>query len=236
MLVYKLTDENDQSYGGTQWGENVTHEAIGSGMEFCSGDLIHVYSHPLLAVLLNVIHANFRTPHLWKAEAEVVASDYGVKLGVKQCTTLMRITPPEVTLEQRLIFGIICALEVSEDVVWQRWAKGWLDGTDRTLQAALAAREATSAEEAWAANWAVGLTRAAEDKAARAAEARAAEDKATWEAAWEAEAAMAEREVERTAAWAAVWAAEAATSKRGNPLDLIALAKKACGKDKSDAT
>ena len=182
MKCYKLTDANGCSYGGTQWGEGVTHTATSQGMEFCTPDLIHLYSHPLLAVLLNRIHANYEKPLLWEAKAEIVASDYGLKLGAKSVTTIRTIPLPQVTLEQRVTFGILAALEVYSAPAWTKWAQGWLDSSDRSRPTA---------------GLAMCVVRAEAEAAAEAA---------------------------ASAAKAAAWA-----GKAQKPLDLVALAKTACG-------
>ena len=67
LTLYKLTNENGQTYNKTQWGEGVVHTADGTG-NLCSKRWIHAYADPLLAVLLNPIHANFHNPQLWEAE------------------------------------------------------------------------------------------------------------------------------------------------------------------------
>jgi len=139
MRVYKLTDENDRTHGDTQWGENVTHEAPGTG-DLCSSGWIHCYTDPLLAVLLNQIHRNFQNPNLWEAEADgATKEDHGLKLGVQKLTTLRRMPVPDVTREQRVRFGILCAKQVYRDVDWNFWADGWLSGRDRSREAAGAA-------------------------------------------------------------------------------------------------
>ena len=107
--VYKLTDDKNQTHGGTQWGKGVTHKAKGRGEELCTEDVIHAYKHPLLAVLLNPIHADFDKVRLWEAEGEIVIDD-GLKLGCKALTILKRIRVPKVTTEQRVRFAILCAL------------------------------------------------------------------------------------------------------------------------------
>ena len=73
MKLYKLTDEHNKTHGGTEWGKGVTHRAKGGGKELCTQDVIHAYKHPLLAILLNPIHANFGKVRLWEAEGEVIA-------------------------------------------------------------------------------------------------------------------------------------------------------------------
>ena len=183
--LYKLTRQDDTTSGRNTtvtWGANVSHTAAGSGTQLCSSDVIHAYTHPLLAVLLNPIHANYENPKLWRCEGAVVADDRGLKVGVKTLTTIEEIPLPVVTIEQRVKFAILCAKQVYKDKQWNEWADKWLSGEDRS------ARAARAAEAAWAAR---AAARAAE--AARAA-ARAAE------AAWAA----------RAAAEAAAEAAEAA--------------------------
>ena len=156
MQLYKLTDEHAQTYGGCQWGENVTHTASGEG-ELCGPGWIHAYTDPLLAVLLNPIHADFMNPRLWECEGEVGKTDHGLKVGCTRLTTVREVAAPAVTTEQRVRFAILCAMEVCRDVEFVRWAETWLSNADRTAARAAAAE----AEAAWAAAWAARAARAA---------------------------------------------------------------------------
>ena len=165
MTGYKLTDKNDQTWGGCQWGPGVTHETDGAG-DLCGPGWLHYYSHPLLAVLHNPIHGHFdlATAHLWEAEAGgEIRDDSGLKLGCTKLTTLKRVEIPEIATTQRVAYGILCACEVYDDPGWQSWADRWLSGEDRSTDAewaAWAAWEATRA--AWEATRAAGeATRAA---------------------------------------------------------------------------
>jgi len=204
MKLYKLTDRNDQTRNNCQWGEGVTVETSGDG-ELCSAGFTHWYTSPLLAVLLNPIHGNYylKTAHLWAGEGEVIKDNHGLKVGCKKATTLCRISLPEVTLEQKIASGILCAKEVYDVKAWNNWADKWLSGEDRSRESARVAEFA--AEAAFATEAAFSAARAAE-AAFFAAEAAA-------------EAAEAAR-----AAFAARAAARAAKAK---PLNLQAIAEKA---------
>jgi hypothetical protein len=147
MKLYKLTDENDQSYNQTQWGRNRRHQTNGKG-ELCGPGWLHAYTHPLLAVFLNPIHADFKTPHLWEATGIVRKTDYGLKVGVKQLTTIRRLRLPKITTNQRIRFAILCAKGVCTDPTFVKWADNWLSGKDRTKAAARAAWAAARAAEA----------------------------------------------------------------------------------------
>ena len=209
MTAYKLTDENGKTRGNTQWGPGVTHEAAGNG-ELCSKGWIHVYSYPLLAVFLNPIHANFQHPRLWRCEVGGRhRDDRGLKHGWQRVTTVEEIELPVVTMEQRVRFGILCALHVAPPAPWCEWARKWLSSADRSRAAALAALDAAWG---WSAHPPSGA-RAASASAARAC------------------AVAASMEASRDAAWAVAAAAEAsrdAARARSAPrLDLIALAEKA---------
>lgn len=157
MLVYKLTDRKGQSYAGTQWGENVEHSASATG-PLCSAGWLHCYTDPLLAVLLNPIHANYQPALLWEAEGEGrTMDDYQLKLGVERLRTLRQIALPAVTTEQRVRFGILCALSVHEEARFRAWAERWLSGEDRTAVAAEWAARADALNLAALARQACGM-------------------------------------------------------------------------------
>jgi len=221
-ILYKLTDENDRTYGGCQWGAGIQHVRWGKG-PLCGNGWTHWCTDPVLAVLLNPIHADFdlATAHLWEGEGTVGIDDNGLKVGCTDGRTLRRMEMPRVTLEQRIRFGILCARAVCEDPGWNLWAAEWLSGHDRTEAKARASAEAEAAEVWWASQAAVDAARAtwgawaaakAAVVAARAAEAAAA--RTPW--------AVAAR-----AAAAADWAAKAAASAKASRLDLIAIAREA---------
>jgi hypothetical protein len=100
-MLYKLTTQDNMTrkgeYNETVWGENVTHSGTGKG-DLCSPGYIHAYTHPLLAVLLNPIHANIDNPKFWEAEGEVVKSDRGLKVGCATLTTIREIELPAVSV------------------------------------------------------------------------------------------------------------------------------------------
>ena len=248
MKLYKLTDESGQTYGGTQWGPGVTHSGTGEG-ELCGPGLIHLYTDPLLAALLNPIHANFAHPRLWEAEGDVARTDRGLKVGCVSAATVREVPLPEVTTEQRVGFAILVTRAVCEEPSYVRWATAWLDNSDRTEEAAWAAwaaaeaaraearAEARAARAARAAAEAAAWAARAAAEAAAAAAARAATDaaRAATDAAWAAEVWAA-----TDAAWAAevwaVWAATdaaraaaeaAAAAALAADIDFIALAHKA---------
>jgi len=201
MKYYKLTDQSNRTTNDTLWGEDVTHEAKGAGNKLCTSDVIHVYDHPLKAVMFNPIHAIITDPVLWSCKVRKVVANDGLKVGVKQCTTVKRLPMPEITTNQRIRFAILCALEVGTDNVFATWAENWLSGKDRSEEAAWEASWEASWEAAWAAAWAARVAGAAW------------EWEASWEAAWAAEAA-------RALAEEAAWSAEEA-------IDFLALMKKA---------
>ena len=219
MKLFKLTDRDGQTRGGMQWGPGVSHSGTGEG-ELCGPGWIHAYEHPLVAVLMNPIHAHFPNPRLWEAEGEIAIRDGQLKCGCKTLTTVREIPLPAVTTEMRVRFAILCAKEVCADLSWNAWADKWLSGEDRSEAAAgaaaLAARAAWAAEAAAWAAWAAWAAEAASARVAAAAAAQATEAAQVAQAAeaWAAQAAEA-------AAYRSAWAARAGT-------DIFAIAEKAC--------
>jgi hypothetical protein len=109
MLVYKLTDENMRTHGGFQYELGVVAKASGSG-GLCSDGFLHWYHSPLLAVLLNPLHARIVNPRLFLADAEGETEyDRGLKGGSKELTLLEEIPVPEFTPSQRATFARLCA-------------------------------------------------------------------------------------------------------------------------------
>jgi hypothetical protein len=204
--LYKLTDSCGKTRNGTQWGPGVSHSGTGEG-GLCGPGWIHAYEHPLIAVLMNPIHADFKNPRLWGAEGEVALRDGQLKCGCKTLTTVLEIPLPSITTEMRVRFAILCAKEVCAYPAWNAWADRWLSDEDRTQAAADAADAAATAARAAAAR-----------AAAWASEAAAAAARAAWASAWASEAAA-----------AAAWASSAAAARDvGHRIDFFAIAEKAC--------
>jgi len=176
MIGYKLTDHMGQTYGGTQWGPGVTHEAPGTG-DLCTSGWIHLYDDTLVAAMMNPIHAHFDKPRLWRCEwSGATRDDHGLKRGRQRCTTVEELPVPVVTTEQRIRFGILVAKRVCSDPGWNQWADRWLSGEDRSR---LSAADASwSAEAAWSAadaSWSAEAAWSAAAWSAAEAAARAAQ-------------------------------------------------------------
>jgi hypothetical protein len=199
----KLTDQDLKTYNGCQWALGEWKETSGNG-DLCSPGWLHGYKHPLLAVLLNPIHATFDNPRLFRIEvAGLMKDDLGLKFGATEMRLVEEISLPAVTNEQRVRFAIFCALEVCKDAKFVAWANRWLSGEDQSSAAAESAQAAAQA-------------------AALAAESAWAAAESAWAAALAAESAQA-----AWAAQAARAAAESAESAAGHGIDLISIARKA---------
>ena len=216
-ILCKLTNQELQTYNKTQWVINEWQSAAGEG-ELCSESWLHGYEHPLLAVLLNPMHANIENPKLFAIEVgDKIKEDKGLKFGSNKMRLTQELELPQVTLEQRIKFGILCALEVCQDAAFVTWATGWLSGADRSQKAAADAANAADAAAA---------AKAADDASYYAA----ASAKAAYYVAWAADAASASASAADNAADAAAWAAYSATASAWaarKKIDLISIAKKA---------
>ena len=172
--LYKITNSEDQTCNMCQWGEGITVKTSGIG-GMCGKGFTHWYTDPRLAVIFNPVHGNFNleTAHLWEGEGEIIETD-GLKVGCIEATTIRRIDFPVITLEQKIKFAILCALEVYNEEKFVRWAHNWLDNVDRTETTARLVAEPgwTAGAAAWAV-WATVKVAEAAWAAAEAAEAAA---------------------------------------------------------------
>src|SRR3972149_7121498 len=110
MIRYKLTDENMCTYNNTQWEIGIEKTTSGEG-ELCGSGWLHCYSNPLLAILLNPIHANIKNPRLFKVNALGNHKyDKGLKEGCTSLTIIKELPISDITLNQKIAFGILVSL------------------------------------------------------------------------------------------------------------------------------
>ena len=94
---------------------------------------------------MNPVHADFSSPRLWEAESSGDELHEPLKSGSKTLTTIKEVPLPEISLNQKIAFGILCAKEVCKDKGWNLWADKWLSGEDRTTESAKVAYNASYA-------------------------------------------------------------------------------------------
>ena len=98
MPYYKLTDQNLQTYNGFQWTPGKWEQTDGKG-ELCTKHWLHCYNDPVLAVLLNPIHANVQNPRLFEIEVKgKKKSNQGLKFGF----TRMRLVEKRLDTDWKL--------------------------------------------------------------------------------------------------------------------------------------
>ena len=177
MIRYKLTDENGKTQNNTTWGDGKEYRTKGGG-DLCTDKWLHCYSHPLLAVLLNPIHADFKNPKMCKVECSGKEKTDGLKWGYTRMKFVRWIDVPIISENQKIAFGILCAKQIYKNKDWNKWANNWLKNKDRTVIAAnLAATYATAIAATYAAAYAICAAYAAARAAACTTADAAARDK-----------------------------------------------------------
>ena len=116
----------------------------------CTNTVLHHYAHPLLAVLFNPIHADIDNPRLFEIEIDKEIDTDGLKGWCRRQRIIREIEVPVITTEERVAFAIYYA-ERFASPDWMKWATNWMNGTDRTAEAARAAAARAVVEAAWAA-------------------------------------------------------------------------------------
>ena len=135
MTAYKLLTQDMQSHGGLQWTIGCTHTAQEHGNKMCSPQVLHCYSHPLMAAMFNPIHANIDNPRLFEIEASEIINQDFAKLACKSQMLVKEIPLPTLSDEQRQEVAIRCAMLIpGAPQLWTNWANDWLSGKDRTLE------------------------------------------------------------------------------------------------------
>lgn len=116
---------------GNLYNEEKTRE-----FQVMGGSLVFV--HPLVAHMSTFDQKGTRKS-IFEVEGEHLTVEFVLAHGHE-------VDVPDVSLEQRVKFGVLCALAFglcNHNSRWTEWAKGWLSGTDRTSESA---KEAESSE------------------------------------------------------------------------------------------
>jgi uncharacterized protein (DUF952 family) len=174
---YKLTDQNGYTRRGltgqTKWeiGTKVRPTGEYQGKP-CAPGVLHDYEHPLLAILLNPIHANIDKPLMFVLEHDIEPNTDGLKRWTtRQVSVISEMSPPVVTITQRVKWAQACA------------AAAFAAAAARAAQAMASAAKAAQVPGVAAARWLSGEDRSwaawAEEAAARAARAAEAAAEAT---------------------------------------------------------
>ena len=144
----KLTRRDLTTYGGFKYAAGVWVKTSGEG-PLCTDAWVHIYTHPLLARALNLIHADFTDPICWSVETGGKRlEDHGLKAGVSECRLIEQITLPEISTAALTRWAIQLSLSVYDEPTYSEWARDWLANTDRAESAESAASAAWSAESA----------------------------------------------------------------------------------------
>lgn len=120
-MPYLVTDQKDQSWGGYQWGPNVTKEEANPNFHFGLYDSLSV------AQFMYPYHEDIAEPKFWKATATLAPSKHYYNTASKVTTT----EPVSVTLptkQQRINFAILACAHLVSNPIFRQWAKAFLLG------------------------------------------------------------------------------------------------------------
>ena len=131
---YKLLSQDLTSFNNTKWELNETITISVPGNQMCTNQVLHCYNHPLLAVILNSIHADIFKPRLFEISVDIIVNSDGLKFASKSQTLIKEIPLPEISTEQVTEFSIRVAKLVCKDEKWNSWADSWLDGTKCSVE------------------------------------------------------------------------------------------------------
>jgi hypothetical protein len=213
MIAYKWVRKNLTTYNGFQLEIGLWETTSGEG-GLCGPGWLHAFRTPLLAVLHKPVCDLRNYDDLYEVEIDGEIKDEDFKLGATRIRLIRQIEPPVLTTDQIVEYAIRVIQKAMQITcisipVWFEWATRWLDGSDRSKNAA------------WAAEAAVNATTVAADVAivyAVSATTRAVEDAV--------EAATADG-VATHAARAAAGAARAVGAV-GTRIDLATIAEQVC--------
>ena len=147
MRVYLITDQKGYTKSvysvnrgvqqdSQQWGAGITHAPIQT-VQFP-----RFWSSPSLASFLYAAYLDVPTPVLWAGGGEILEYVPPCTVECRSFTALHTIPLRAFTPAQRVYVALRCALAVRVDTpameLWERWARAWLAGEDRSYASAQA--------------------------------------------------------------------------------------------------
>jgi len=102
-ILYKITDDDDRTALGCQWGAGLEHTAPGLGPLGGSGWL-YAFTHPYLAAFFApwLPYEGYR---LWRADGVVGLTGSGFEVGCTHLATIARLALPAVDVEASIRFA-----------------------------------------------------------------------------------------------------------------------------------
>lgn len=134
-MYYLITDQDNKTWRDIQWGEGVTNEDENINYHFA------VYHGPQTASYMYPCYDGIKEPKLWLAAGRGLSKNEGLRSYYQQLTTTKEFAITWPTQEQRITFGILCAMNLVMHPDFREWAKKYLKGEDQSKESAHALNE-----------------------------------------------------------------------------------------------
>lgn len=134
-MFYLITDQENKTWRDIQWGENVTHEEENFNYHFW------VYNSPQVAAYMYPCYEGTKNPKLWTAAGQHCTRDDKIRTLFSRLTSVKQLPMTFPTDEQRINFGILCAMNLVLNPLFRDWALKYLRGEDQTKETAKVVEE-----------------------------------------------------------------------------------------------
>ena len=129
-MFYLITDQDNKTWRGVEWGENITHEEENPNYHFA------VYNSPQAACYMYPFYEEIKNPKVWTATGENPSRDEGFRTKFAKLTTVSPLSIMLPTRDQRITFGILCSMNLVMNPIFRDWAVKYLRGEDQTKESA----------------------------------------------------------------------------------------------------
>lgn len=126
MRKYLLVDDDGRSRRGGVIEAEAANASLQYRRQIISQNIWECAETPLLAVLINPLHAESVVPRLFELRGNM-DDDKFVLHRVRE------IVAPSVSPEQKLIFAMLCVRALTPDQLFSAWVDRWLSSTDRSV-------------------------------------------------------------------------------------------------------
>jgi hypothetical protein len=129
-MLYLITDQHNRTFRDIEWGANITHEETNDNYHFPA------YHSADVATYLYPSYDGIREPKLWTAEGENPSRQEGIRSKYAKLTTLQEHSIQFPDNEHRIVFAILCAMNLVLNPLFREWAIKYLKGEDTSKESA----------------------------------------------------------------------------------------------------
>lgn len=134
-MYCKLIGKDMKTRHNTRWKEGIPNEVKSLNPNH-GHDYFLYHPHPLLAMMLRSFFGCEEYTELYEVIPEGIVVEYGGSCHCTKLTLRRKLEVPQVSLNQIIGLGLLCAQQVYQSKDFLKWTNNWVQSIDRSIKTA----------------------------------------------------------------------------------------------------